>query len=400
MQSAGAKPARNIRFLVAAGIAALAAVAFAATQLQSKPPAAVTGAASGPTPVTVASSTVKTITEWDEYTGRFAAVDSVQVRARVSGYLNEIGFKDGDIVKKGDLLFKIDPRPFTAALAAAKAELASADAALENARAEEERGRRLVERQALSKEEGDRRLSALREAKAARDAAKAKLDEAELNLEFSSVRAPISGRISDRYVSQGNLITGGPDGGTLLTTIVSISPIYFEFTASEADYLKYVRLAQRSERPSSRDAANPVFVKLIDETAFAHQGKMSFVDNQIDPSTGTMRGRATFDNSDGVFTPGMFGRLKLVASGRHEAVMIPDEAVQTDQTEKFVWIAAAGGKAERRAVKLGPLQDGLRIIRSGVSAKDKVVVAGTQFIQPGAVLAATEASSSRLAQAK
>lgn len=372
--------------LVLVALAAGAGVrsfAIAETEAPASAPAA--------TPVTVAAPTVRTITEWDEYTGRFDAIDKVEIRARVSGYLDAIAFKDGDIVQKGDLLFKIDPRPFAAELAAAKAALAGADAALKNARAEAERGKRLVEREALSKEEGDRRTRTLLETAAARDAAKARVDQAALDLEFAEVRAPITGRISDRIVSEGNLITGGPQGGTLLTTIVSTSPIYFEFTASEADYLKYVRLAQEKSRPSSREVDNPVFVKLIDEDAFAHEGKMSFVDNQLDRSTGTMRGRAVFDNEDGVFTPGMFGRLKLIASAQYEAVLVPDAAVGTDQSEKFVWVVGEGDVAERRVVDLGPLEGDLRIIRSGVAAKDRVVIAGGQFVQPGARLAASEA---------
>ncbi|MEE2692582.1 MAG: efflux RND transporter periplasmic adaptor subunit [Pseudomonadota bacterium] len=346
--------------------------------------------------VTVAHPTVKQITEWDEFTGRFAAIDSVEVRARVSGYLEEIAFEDGQIVKKGDLLFKIDPRPFEAELDAAKADLASAEAELQNAQAENERGRRLLERAALSKEEADRRTRVLRQAEAGRAAAKARVDQAALNLEFTEVRAPITGRISDDFVSEGNLIVGGAQGGTLLTTIVSLDPIYFEFTASEADYLKYIRLASGGENAGLQGQSNPVFAKLIDESEFSHEGKLSFVDNQLDPSTGTMRGRATFDNPNGVLSPGMFGRLKIAGSGEYNALLIPDSAVQTDQNEKFVWVADANDVAQRRKVELGPVIEGGRIVRSGLNADDRIIVGGTQFVMAGAAVA-PQADQAKLA---
>lgn len=350
----------------------------------------------GPT-VTVAPPKIKEITEWDEYTGRFEAVDSVEVRARVSGYLTEIAFKDGQMVKKGDLLFRIDSRPFAADLAAARAELNGALAALASARDEDKRGQKLLERQALSKEEAERRTRALREAEAAANAARARADQAALNLEYSEIRAPISGRVSDRAVSQGNLVNGGAQGGTLLTTIVSTNPIYFTFTASEADYIKYTRLAAEHSRPSSRDTANPVQVKLIDEDAFRHEGVMNFVDNQIDPSTGTMRGRASFKNDDGLFVPGMFGRMRLVGSGKYEAVLIPDSAVQTDQTEKFVWVVDKDSEIQRRKIELGPIAEDLRVVRKGLAKDDRVVVGGVQFVQPGAPVTAVPADAERLA---
>jgi len=348
--------------------------------------------------VTVAHPTVKSLTEWDEFTGRFQAVDDVEVRARVSGYLENVAFEDGQIVKKGDLLFTIDPRPFEAELAAAEADLASANAELQNAKAENERGRRLLERSALSQEEADRRTRQLRQAEAGWAAAKARVDQAALNLEFTEVRAPITGRISDDFVSEGNLIVGGAQGGTLLTTIVSMDPIYFEFTASESDYLKYVRLAHNGANAGLQGDADPVFVKLSDESEFAHEGKLSFVDNQLDPSTATMRGRATFANPDGVLSPGLFGRLKIAGSGEYNAVLIPDTAVQTDQNEKFVWVAAADNTAERRKVELGPVVEGGRIVRAGLSPDDRIIVSGTQFVFAGAAIAPKAAEESRLAQ--
>ncbi len=348
--------------------------------------------------VTVAHPTVKSLTEWDEFTGRFQAVDDVEVRARVSGYLENVAFEDGQIVKKGDLLFTIDPRPFAAELAAAEADLASANAELQNAKAENERGRRLLERSAVSQEEADRRTRALRQAEAGYAAAKARVDQAALNLEFTEVRAPITGRISDDFVSEGNLIVGGAQGGTLLTTIVSMDPIYFEFTASEADYLKYVRLANNGANAGLQGDANPVFAKLIDESEFSHEGRLSFVDNQLDPSTATMRGRATFDNKDGVLSPGLFGRLKIAGSGEYKAILIPDTAIQTDQNEKFVWVADANDVAQRRTVELGPIVEGGRIVRTGLGPDDRVIVSGTQFVMAGAAVAPQTADESRLAQ--
>ncbi|MGF1543226.1 MAG: efflux RND transporter periplasmic adaptor subunit [Parvularculaceae bacterium] len=391
---------KRFRFLALASAGAAAALVAAdrfAAEASADETIAEAEAAPGPK-VTVAAPVVKPIVEWDEYTGRFEAVDDVEIRARVSGYLTDVAFKDGDIVQAGDLLFKIDPRPFEAALAAAKADLASASAAFRNAKAENVRGERLLERNAISKEEADRRTRTLRQAEAAWAAAKAQVTAAELDLEFTEVRAPISGRISDNFVSNGNLIVGGAAGGTLLTSVVSTDPIYFEFTASEADYLKYTRLNAEGSRASSRDEANPVRLKLIDEDAFAHEGRMSFVDNQLDRSTGTMRGRATFDNPDGVFAPGMFGRLQLLGSGEYTAIMIPDSAVQTDQSEKFVWTASVENVAVRTPVELGPMVEGLRVVRDGLDPAARVIVSGAQFVQANAAVTPSEADDQRLAQ--
>ncbi|MCK5747276.1 MAG: efflux RND transporter periplasmic adaptor subunit, partial [Oricola sp.] len=345
------KPSSSrFRYLVFAAVSAAAIAAgvgnFSGLSAQENEPAEAAPAPS----VTVATPDAEKIVEWDEFTGRFEAIDSVEIRARVSGYLEAVAFEDGAIIQKGDLLFKIDPRPFEAELAGAKADLASAAAARRNAKEENDRGQRLLERSALSKEEADRRDSALRQADAAWAAANARVEQAALNLEFTEIRAPISGRISDDFVSEGNLIVGGAQGGTLLTRIVSLDPIYFEFSANEADYLKYLRLAANGDEAGLSGAESPVFVKLLDESDFPHEGRLSFVDNRFDPSTGTMRGRATFANSDGVLTPGMFGRLKLAGSGEYTALLIPDSAVQTDQNIKFVWVAGEGDVAERREV--------------------------------------------------
>ncbi|WP_428410460.1 efflux RND transporter periplasmic adaptor subunit [Hyphococcus sp.] len=377
---------------IAAGVAG-----FSGTHASESDPAE---AASSAPNVTVAKPDAENIVEWDEFTGRFAAIDSVEIRARVSGYLEAVAFEDGVVIQKGDLLFKIDPRPFEAELAAAKADLASAAAARRNAKEENERGHRLLERSALSKEEADRRESALRQADAAWAAANARVKQAELNLEFTEIRAPITGRISDNFVSEGNLIVGGAQGGTLLTRIVSLDPMYFEFTANEADYLKYVRLSAGGDETGLQGGESPVFVKLLDEADFIHEGRMSFVDNRFDPSTGTMRGRATFDNPDGVLTPGMFGRLKLAGSVEYTALLIPDSAVQTDQNIKFVWVTNDENVVERREVELGPLHGGRRIIRAGLQPSDRVIVSGSQYVMAGLTVAPLPETQTRLAAAR
>lgn len=401
MPASTAKTRKTFKLYALAGAAAIAIAALAGNRLPpagANPDVAPEAAAPAAPAVTVAAPAVRKIVEWDEYAGRFEAIDNVEIRARVSGYLVEVAFTPGDIVEQGDLLFRIDPRPFQAELAAARAALAGAEAALQNARAEYARGARLVESEAISEEAVDRRREAMRLAEASWAVEKANVERAELNLEFTEVRAPITGRISDDFVSQGNLIVGGAQGGTLLSSLVSMDPIYFEFTASEADYLKYLRLDRDGSRASGRDTQHPVRVKLMDEDDFAHEGRLSFIDNQLDRSTGTMRGRATLDNADGVFAPGMFGRLQLLGSGEYKAILIPDSAVQTDQSEKFVWVATSDNTAARQPVELGPIVDGLRVVRAGLTQDAQVIVSGTQFVQANAPIAPQQADSSRLAR--
>ena len=399
-KTTAANPTKKVLFrtTIATGLvlAALAGTAITDFRLTANATEPETPAPSA-LPVTVANPAVRSIVEWDEYSGRFAAVDNVEIRARVSGYMTDISFKPGQVVQKGDLLFRIDPRPFEASLAAANADLESAKAGAENASAEYQRGKRLLATDAISKEVVDDRLRAIRQAEAQVAAAQARVDQAKLNLEFTEVRSPITGRISDDFVSEGNLIVGGAQGGTLLTTVVSTDPIHFEFTASEADYLKYLRLDRDGSRTSGRNTEHPVRVRLMDEDSFDHHGKLNFVDNQLDYSTGTMRGTATLANPDGLLAPGMFGRLQLIGSGEYEAVLIPDSAVQTDQSEKFVWVTDKDETAQRRPVKLGPLVDGLRVIRSGLVGDERVIVAGTQFVKPNTPVLASFASDTRLA---
>jgi multidrug efflux system membrane fusion protein len=339
-------------------------------------------AAPPPPSVTVSPPLEKTITEWDEYTGRFVAVAAVEVRARVSGFIDSINFVDGQIVKQGDLLFVIDPRPYTIAVEVAKGDLERARAKLEIATLDVERATPLIRSQTLTEREFDTRRSTQRDAAGSVASSEAALKQAALNLEWTQVRAPIAGRISDRRVDAGNLITGGQTGATALTAIVSIDPIYFVFDASEADFLRYLRLAAAGARPSSRDVQNPVSVRLADETEFKHQGRMDFVDNVVNPKTGTMRGRAIFDNKDGLLTPGFFGRLRLFG-GEHAALLIPDGAIASDQASKIVFTVADDGTVGTKRVEIGPMLDGSRIVRSGLAPSDRIVVDGLQRARPG-----------------
>jgi membrane fusion protein, multidrug efflux system len=339
-------------------------------------------AAPPPPSVTVSPPLEKTITEWDEYTGRFVAVAAVEVRARVSGFIDSIKFVDGQIVKQGDLLFVIDPRPYTIAVEVAKGDLERARAKLEIATLDVERATPLIRSQTLTEREFDTRRSTQRDAAGSVASSEAALKQAALNLEWTEVRAPIAGRISDRRVDAGNLITGGQTGATDLTAIVSIDPIYFVFDASEADFLRYLRLAAAGARPSSRDVQNPVSVRLADETEFKHQGRMDFVDNVVNPKTGTMRGRAVFDNKDGLLTPGFFGRLRLFG-GEHAALLIPDGAIASDQASKIVFTVADDGTVGTKRVEIGPMLDGSRIVRSGLAPSDRIVVDGLQRARPG-----------------
>lgn len=336
--------------------------------------------------VTVASPVQRNVTEWDDYTGRFQAIETVEIRARVNGYLQSVNFTDGQIVKKGDLLFVIDPRPYESAAAAAQGALNQAQARLGLANRELQRYRDLAQTQSGSVQNFDRATQEQRSATGAVEAAEAALRRARLDLEFTQVRAPLTGRAGRHLVSVGNLIGGGDASSTLLTTIVSLDPIHFYFEADQNAYLRYTRLAQSGARPSSRDVANPVRLSLADEAGFGHEGRMDFVDNQIDPGTGTIRGRAIFDNSSLVFTPGMFARLRLLGAPTQGALLLPDEAIGTDQARRFVYVLDAENVARLHEVRLGPMIDGLRVIRDGVSAGDRVIVAGLQRVRAGAAV--------------
>jgi RND family efflux transporter MFP subunit len=295
-----------------------------------------------------------------------------------------VAFEEGAYVAEGDLLFVIDKRPFEAARDRAEAELARAQAAADNAEAERRRGETLLARGTISQEEYDRRLSAKREADAAVVAARAGLRAAELDLEFTEIRAPIAGRISDKRVTVGNLVNGGPAGSTLLTNIVTDDPMYFSYTASEAAYLKYQRLDMQGRRDNGAGGKHEVWVKLSDEDEFTRKGVIDFVDNQLDPSTGTMRGRAVFANDDGLLAPGLFGRLRVPGSKPYEAVLIPDGAVVADQARRLVYVVGDEAIAQPRPIELGPLVDGLRVVRAGLEPSERFVAAGVVRVRPGA----------------
>ena len=335
-----------------------------------------------PPAVTVAHPLQKSITEWDEYTGRFTPLETVEIRARVSGFIDSVHFHEGQIVKKDDLLFVIDQRPYQIAVEQAKADIERAQAKLDIATQDVNRATPLLQSQTLTEREFDTRKSLQRDAAGQLAAANAALKQAELNLEWTEVRAPIAGRISDKRVDAGNLISGGQTGATLLSVIVSIDPIHFVFDGSETDFLHYLRLAAAGTRPSSRDAPNPVAVRLADETEFTHMGRMDFVDNAINPKTGTIRGRAVFDNKDGFLTPGFFGRLRLFG-GTHDALLIPDGAIASDQANKIVFTVAEDGTVGTKRVELGPIVDGLRVVRSGLAATDRIVIDGLPRARPG-----------------
>jgi RND family efflux transporter MFP subunit len=343
------------------------------------------GGAPPPPPVTVAKPLKRTVSDFDEYVGRFVAVNSVEVRARVSGYLDGVHFKDGQVVKQGDLLFTIDKRPFQYTLDQTRANLATAKSNLSYAEADLNRGRELVGQKTITQQIFEQRAQAFRNAQASVNAAQAAVQQAELDLQFTELRAPVDGRIGDRRVSPGNLVTGGTAGNTtLLATIVSTDPIRFEFTFDEASFLRYERLAKNGRDVASRGGGVEVTLKLIDEPGFVHQGQMDFVNNVIDSATGTIRARALFDNPNGVFTPGMFGRVRVPASPPYEALLVPDAAVGSEQTRKYLLVVGADNKVQQKYVTLGQLAaDGLRGIKTGLASDDRVIVEGLMRARAG-----------------
>ncbi|MGE0851643.1 MAG: efflux RND transporter periplasmic adaptor subunit [Hyphomicrobiaceae bacterium] len=343
-----------------------------------------TAAAPSPPQVTVARPVMKTVVDQDEYVGRFVAVDAIEVRARVSGYLDSVHFKDGQMVKKGDLLFTIDRRPFQNALDQSRASLAQARANLAYAEADLVRAQNLIGGRVISEQTLEQRTQAKRVAEANVSAQEAALRQAALDLEFTELRAPVAGRIGDRRVSPGNLVTGGTTGTTtLLATIQSTDPMRFEFTLDEASYLRYLRLAKIAPDLANDGGEMPVRLKLLDEKTFTHAGRMDFVDNAIDRSTGTIRGRAVLPNPDGTFTPGMFARIQVAAGPAEEALLLPDVAVGTEQVRKYVLVVDEEDVTRTKYVTLGPMVDGLRVIASGIGAEDRVIVNGLMRTRPG-----------------
>lgn len=338
-----------------------------------------------PPPVTVSAPLKRDVTEWLEYTGQFAAVEYVEVRPRVSGYLTELHFTDGRIVNKGDLLVVIDPRPFEIELQQAEAQRDAATAALEFASRDVSRGAALRQSNSLAASTYDQRVQQLKASTAALQTANAAIRQARLNLEFSRMTAPISGRIGSRQVSVGNLVVGGLNSttSTLLATIVSVDPLWFNFDMSESDFLVYQRAVNEGRLGSPRDAGTPAQVRLDDEREWKRTGRIDFVDNQIDRGSGTIRVRATFANPDLVITPGQFGRLRLPASEPRPALLLPDAAITTDQSRKVVMTVGPDGTVVPKTVQTGPLFEGLRVIRSGIDPTDSVVIEGLLRARPG-----------------
>jgi len=333
-------------------------------------------------PVTIATPVAKRVTQWDEFSGRFEAVAQVEVRARVSGFIDKIHFKDGQLVNVGDLLFTIDKRPFEIAVQSAEADVARNKAQVDIAELQVERGAALVKSKNIPEAEYKANLAV---ARAQLKTAEAAVRNAELNLDWTDVRAPLAGRISDRKVDAGNLIQGGQQGATLLASIVTLDPIRFVFDVAESDFIRYTRLYLSGAMASARDSVNPVRIRLSDETEWTRAGKVDFVDNSLSPRSGTMRIRAVVENKNQLLTPGIFGRVQLFG-GEYDALLIPDSAIVSDQARKIVFVVGDNDTVQAKPVKLGPIVDGLRVIREGLAATDNVVLDGlaNPMVRPGA----------------
>ncbi len=344
--------------------------------------------------VTVAPPILKEITEWDEYTGRFQAIDKIDIRARVGGYLESVHFIDGAVVQKGDLLFVIDPRPYQAALNQAEAAIVAAQTKADFAANEFKRSSNLVKSGSVSQGNFDEKRQQQEQTVADVQAAKAAAERARLDLEFTQIRSPIAGKISNKQVSEGNLITGGNADGTLLATIVSLQPIYFYFDVDEQNYLKYVRL-QNMALSNEVEQKKPVYIKLMDEKDFSRQGYMDFVDNRLDENTGTLRGRAIFENKDFLLLPGLFGRIRIPGSQLHETILLNDESIMTDQSLKYVFVVDNNDIVSKRNVVLGPVVDGLRVIREGLKGDEQIIVKGLQRAREGAKVQVQKASPTK-----
>ncbi|MDB4874857.1 MAG: hypothetical protein JWM41_1303 [Gemmatimonadetes bacterium] len=337
--------------------------------------------------VTVATAVERQITDWDDFTGHFEAVQSVEVRPRVSGYINHVSFPEGAIVHQGDVLLTIDPRPYEAEVSRAEAVLEQAKTHVSLAGQELDRANKLVNTQAISREELDARSSALAEASAAVRAAEAAARNAKLNVEWTTVRAPISGRVGRAEITAGNLVQGGSPTASLLTTIVSLDPIFVYFTSDEQAYLKYV-----GSGGAAQSAGHTVQIGLANETGFPHAGTLDFVDNQVDRSAGTMRIRAVVRNPGGQFAPGLFARVRLAGGAQRQATLIQDQAIGTDQDRKFVLVLKPDSTVEYRAIAVGRVVDGLRIVQSGLKPGETIVINGLLRVRPGMKVAAKRAT--------
>lgn len=370
---------------IALAVVAVAALAywFMSSPQEARQAGAPGGAPPAP-PVTVSTPLVETMREWSDFTGQFIAQDSVEIRARVSGYLESVNFSDGELVEKGDLLFVIEPRPFEIALDAAKAQLAQAEAELELAKVQLERTAQLRQKDFASVQTFDERSAEVKNATAARDRVRAEVDQAQLNLDYTRVLAPVSGRVGRHEVSVGNLVVGGTGETTLLTTLVSLDPIWLMFNVSEGDGMTYKRLIQKGEVESARNNSVAVEGQLMDEKDWPLKGTIDFVDNQYDRSSGTIRVRASFPNKDLFITPGQFGRVRVPMSQEKPTMLVPDSAVVTDQSTKLLFSVAEDGTVVPKPVQLGAVTDGgLRIVRSGITPEDKIIINGLLRARPG-----------------
>ncbi len=372
---------RNYLPLVASSVVvALLLAGCARNEAAESAAAAAASAAAAPPQVSVAQVVSRPVTEFDEFTGRFEAVERVEVRPRVSGYISSVNFIEGREVKKGDVLFIIDPRPYEADFKHAKAQLAQAQTQLKLAKSERDRATKLLDLHAISQEDFDTRVAGNEQAGANVEAAEAAVDSAQLNLTYTRITAPIAGKISRAQVTEGNLVTAGQ---TQLTTLVSLDPIYVAFDGDEQVFLKYAKLAREGSRAGSQEASDPVLVGLANESDYPHKGNIVFIDNELNPATGTIRSRARLDNRDRLFTPGLFARVKLLGRDKYNALLINDSSVGTDQSVKYVFVVGTDNKVQYRPVKLGPVIDGLRVVREGLTAGETIVVNGLQRVRPG-----------------
>jgi RND family efflux transporter MFP subunit len=378
----------SLRRLLCRGLACLVPV-FALVPASCRP-GAKSAAPASPVTVTVAAPEARAITEWDEFSGRLASPERVEIRARVSGYLDKVHFKEGTVVQAGDLLFTIDPRPYAAEASRLRAEVERTRTRVEMAQVESRNAERLRQSSAISIEETERRLKALAETLGGLKAAEAALQSAELDLQFTEVRSPITGRISNARVTAGNLVRGGTQETTLLTTVVALDPIHCYFEVDERSALKYRDLIRTGQRASALDGSIPAEMGLANQPDFPHRGVVDFVDNQLDPGTGTIRARGVFPNPDRLMAPGFFARIRIPGSGEYQALLIRDQAVGDDQGRSYVWVIGADNTASYRPVVLGPKVGGLRIVREGLQEGERVVVNGLMAVRPGVKVAATE----------